>query len=109
MHSVADACQGQGNTRWFKTVMLRCKEKAHEGPKVQLLHVHLPVVVVSRDCEGTKTWAFTVYGGPGSGKYEHVMCDSGVGVRGAGGGGGATWLQAAIRIVGCSPPPPPRG
>ena len=38
-----------------------------------MLQVYLPVVVVSRDCEGTKTWSFTVYGGPCSGKYEHVM------------------------------------
>ena len=68
---------------------------------VRLLQVQLPVVVVSRDCEGTKTWAFVVYGGPGSGKYERVMYDNGVGVWRA-----ATWLQAAILIG--APPLPPR-
>ena len=81
INSVADAVMGEGNTRWFRFVTLRCKAKAQEGPRVQLLQVHLPVVVVSRNCEGTKTWAFTVYGGPGSGKYGHVMFDNGVGVR----------------------------
>ena len=61
------------------------------------------MVPVSRDLEGTKTWAFTVCGGLGSGRYEHIMYDNGVGVRRA-----ATWLQEAIRIGGgIAPPPPP--
>ena len=63
------------------------------------MQVHLPVVVVSRDCEGTKIGVFTVYGGPGGGKHEHVMYHNGVGFR-----RGATWLQLAIRIGGGSAP-----
>ena len=103
--NVADTVVGQGNTRCFKIVTMRCKAKAQEGPRVQLPQVHMPVVVVSRGCEGTKTWAFVVYSGPGSGKYEHIMYDNGVGDR-----RGATWLQAAIRIGGGSdlPPLPPQ-
>ena len=42
--SVADAVMGEGNTWWFKTVTLRCKSKAQEGRRIQLLDVHLPLV-----------------------------------------------------------------
>ena len=83
---------GQGNTRWFKA-------KTQEGPRVQLPHVHVPVIVFSRDCEGTNTWAFTVCGSPVGGKYEHVTYENRVRVR-----RGATWLQAIIRIDGGSVP-----
>ena len=97
---VTDAVMGQGNTRWFKTRTPRSKAKAEEGPGVQLLHVHLPVVVVSGDGEGMKTQALSVHGGPGSGKCEQVMYDNRVGVQ-----RGAIWLQPAIRIGGGSAPP----
>ena len=79
---------------------LRCKLKAQEGPNIQLLGVHLPVVVVSRDCKGTTTWMLMVYGGPGSSKYEHVMYENGVAAR-----KGAKWLQALTRVGGASAPP----
>ena len=106
MDSLAHAVIFQGNTCWFKSVTPRCKAKAKEDLRVQLLQVHLPVVVISRYCEGTNTWAFTVHGGPGSGKYEHVMYNNGMYDNGVGARRGATWLQAAIRKGGAAVPPP---
>ena len=93
--SVGDSVMGQGNTRWLKTPTLRCKGKSQEGARIQFLEVHLPVLVMYRDCDGPKTWVFTVYGGPASGKYEHVLYENGVATR-----KGAHWLQAVTRIGG---------
>ena len=93
--SVGDSVMGQGNTRWFKTPTRRCKGKSQEGAQIQFLEVHLPVNVMYRDCDGPKTWVFTVYGGPASGKYEHVLYENGVATR-----KGAHWLQAVTRIGG---------
>ena len=93
--SVGDSVREQGNTRWFKTPTLRCKAKSREGAQIQFLEVHLPVLVMYRDCGGPKTWIFTVYGGPASGKYEHVVYENGVATR-----KGAQRLQAVTSIGG---------
>ena len=78
---------GHKNNLRSKTLTPRCKAKPQEGPKVQQLQVHIPVVVASRYCEVTKMWVFAIYGGPSNSKYEHVMYGNRVGVW-----RGATWL-----------------
>ena len=93
--SVGDSVMGQGNTRWFKTPTLLCKAKSREGAQIQFLEVHMPVLVMFRDCKGPNTGVFTVYGGPASGKYEHVLYENGVATR-----KGAQWLQAVTHIGG---------